>query len=315
MFIALFFLSLILEKFIDAYVVQILELIGINILFALSLNLINGQTGLFSLGHAGFIASGAYTSAYFMLALGPKLQNLFPGMQSNSVFEFSFFLLSLFASVGISALAGFLVGLPTLRLKGDYLAIVTLGFGEIIRVFIQNTKALGASTGLVSIPYHVSFLGIYFSVFLVFYFLISLKKSIHGRVLNAIAEDEIACQSLGINTARYKITAFVIGSSLAGFSGALFAHQSNYLLPDSFNFVKSVEIVVMVVLGGLGSLSGSMLSAILLTLMPEFLRGFEELRMILYALLLILLMILKPKGLLGNKEFFKTRSKSARSSA
>lgn len=287
---------------INAYVTQIACLIGINIVMALSLNLISGQTGQFSLGHAGFMAIGAYTSAAVTVLAHPFLSKLFyflpPPLPETLIF-----LLGLLAGGLLAALGGILVGFPTLRLRGDYLAIATLGFGEIVRVIILNMDVLGGARGMGDIPQEANFFWIYFFVLVTLFTISNLISSPKGKSLLAIREDEIAAESVGINTAKYKIISFTIGAFFAGIGGGLFAHLNTYLNPSSFTFLKSVEFVVMIVLGGMGSLTGTILAATVLTLLPELLRAASEWRMVLYSLLLIVMMIWRPQGILGNWEW------------
>jgi branched-chain amino acid transport system permease protein len=196
-----------------------------------------------------------------------------------------------------SALAGLFVGIPSLRLRGDYLAIVTLGFGEIIRVIFQNTEAVGGASGLSGIPKYTT-LGWTFGLALItIYVIASLVNSTYGRGFLAVSDDEIAASSMGVNPTRYKVTAFVIGAFFAGIAGALYAHHKQTLTPTQFDFMKSIDIVVMVILGGMGRTGGVILAAIILTWLPELLRGFADYRMILYSLLIISLMLLRPQGL------------------
>jgi branched-chain amino acid transport system permease protein len=202
----------------------------------------------------------------------------------------------------LAGLAGYLVGLPSLRLRGDYLAIVTLGFGEIIRVLILNVDAVGGARGLPGIPGWVNFFWVGVGVAAVIMLSRHLAMCTHGRALFAIRDDEVAAEALGVDTTSYKVLAFVMGSFFAGVAGGLFAHFLSYLNPNSFTFIKSIEVIAMVVLGGMGSISGSVLAAIILTLMPEVLRPVKDYRMVLYSLMLIVLMITRPGGLLGSRE-------------
>jgi len=262
--------------------------IAINIILAVSLNLINGHTGQFSLGHAGFMAVGGYTAAKFSLLVQPHLP---PWLQPVV------FILGLALGGALAALAGLAVGVPTLRLRGDYLAIVTLGFGEIIRVILQNTDFFGAATGLTGIPNWTSF-GWAWSLAAVTVFVIaSLVNSTYGRGFIAVHDDEVAAGASGINPVRYKVTAFCIGSFFAGIAGGLYAHHKSFLSPTGFDFMKSIDIVVMVILGGMGRTAGVIVAAILLTILPELLRGFADYRMIIYSLLIIGLMLARPQGL------------------
>ena len=262
--------------------------VGINVILAVSLNLINGHTGQFSLGHAGFMAVGAYTAARLTIVLYPYC--------SAATTPF-LFLCALLAGGLLAAVAGFAVGVPTLRLRGDYLAIVTLGFGEIIRVVLENMDSVGAASGLKDIPHYTNIFWAWSWAAITVFVVTAIVNSTYGRGFIAVHDDEIAASAMGINPVRYKVTAFVFGAFFAGIAGGLYAHHKQFLAPTGFDFLKSIDIVMMVILGGMGRTVGVIIAAILLTLLPEFLRSFEEYRMILYALLIILLMILRPQGL------------------
>jgi branched-chain amino acid transport system permease protein len=264
--------------------------VGINIILAVSLNLINGHTGQFSLGHAGFMAVGGYTAAAITLALGTRS----PGLVTEL-----WFAVALLAGGLLAAVVGLAVGIPTLRLRGDYLAIVTLGFGEIIRVILQNMECVGAASGLSGIPERTTLFWTFGLAAVTVYVVGCLVTSTYGRGFIAVHDDEVAASASGINPTRYKVTAFVVGAFFAGIAGGLFAHHKLFLSPTNFDFMKSIDIVVMVILGGMGRTGGVILAAILLTLLPEFLRPFAEYRMIIYSLLIIGLMIVRPQGLFG----------------
>lgn len=270
---------------LNRYYLGVIIDVGIAVILATSLNLINGHTGQFSLGHAGFMAVGGFFSAWVSLHAG------------GAVNAFWYFPLVLVAGGLLAALVGLCVGVPSLRLRGDYLAIVTLGFGEIIRVVAQNTEAIGAASGLKGIP-KLTNLGWTFGFAAITVYAISaLVNSTYGRAFIAVHDDEIAAESNGVDTTRTKVTAFVTGAFFAGIAGGLYAHHKQFLSPTGFDWLKSIDIVVMVILGGMGRTVGVIAAAILLTLMPEFLREFSEYRMIVYALLIILLMLLRPAGL------------------
>lgn len=283
---------------LNPYHYQIVILIGINVILALSLNLIIGFAGQFSLGHAGFMALGAYGSAVLSVGFSqPLIQSLggrIPG------FEFFVFAVQILLAGSLAAAGGVLVGIPTLRLRGDYLAMATLGFGEIIRVMILNLAFVGGARGFVDIPEQTNFFFVYGVACLTLTVVRRSVASTWGRGFLAVAADEIAAEAIGINTTRQKVIAFTVGSFFAGVAGALLAHFITYLHPNSFTFLRSIEIVVMVVLGGMRSVSGSVLAATILTLLPEVLRFMKDYRMIIYPLLLILLMILRPEGVLGR---------------
>jgi branched-chain amino acid transport system permease protein len=281
---------------IDPYWLHISTLVGINIILAVSLNLINGYTGQFSLGHAGFMAVGAYSAAAVTMFAGPKLLPSLGG--DKSTFAVSvLFLLALIVGGLIASIAGIIVGGPSLRLKGDYLAIVTLGFGEIIRVIFRNIDQLGGALGLTGIPPYTNVFWTYGVAAVTIYAVLALVHSTYGRGFIAVHDDEIAAEAMGINTTKYKITAFVIGAFFAGIAGGLFAHQNLAIDPKGFDFMASIEIVVFVILGGMGNTLGVILAAILLTILTQSLRGIGEWRMLIYSFLLIVLMLTRPQGL------------------
>ncbi len=283
---------------IDPYYLDVLTGIGINVILAVSLNLVNGYTGQFSLGHAGFMSVGAYLAAAVSVFLGPTL--LGPG--GGTAFQQNALFLGALLTGGLSAaVAGLLVGVPSLRLKGDYLALVTLGFGEIIRVIFQNVEKLGGALGLNGIPAYTSIFWVLVFVALSVFVVTCLVHSTYGRGFLATHDDEIAAEAVGLNTTRYKIVAFVIGAFFAGIAGGLYGHFKMTITPSGFDFTKSIEIVVMVILGGMGNTLGVILAAILLTLLPEVLRSVAEYRMILYSFLLIVLMLARPQGLFNFK--------------
>jgi branched-chain amino acid transport system permease protein len=279
---------------IDPYYLDVMTGVGINIILAVSLNLVNGYTGQFSLGHAGFMSVGAYLSAAITLLLGPRLLG---GAGGSALQQGLLFLGALIVGGLGAALAGLAVGIPSLRLKGDYLALVTLGFGEIIRVIFQNVEALGGALGLNGIPNYTTVFWVYSFAALTVYTVVCLVRSTYGRGFIATHDDEIASEAVGLNTTRYKIVAFVVGAFFAGVAGGLYGHFKLTITPTGFDFTKSIEIVVMVILGGMGNTIGVILAAILLTILPEVLRSVEQYRMIMYALLLIVLMLVRPKGL------------------
>ena len=262
--------------------------VGISIILAVSLNLINGYTGQFSLGHAGFMAVGGFTSARLTLEFAQSV----PPAAQPALFAGSMLVGGLTA-----ALTGLAVGLPSLRLRGDYLAIVTLGFGEIIRVVFQTSQTFGAATGLTGIPKFTTLFWVWSAAAVTVYVVSSLVNSTYGRGFICVHDDEVAAAAMGISPTRYKVTAFVTGAFFAGIAGALYAHHKQVLKPDGFDFMKSIDIVVMVILGGMGNTVGVIFAAILLTVLPEMLRGFADYRMILYSLLIIGLMLARPQGL------------------
>ncbi len=272
----------------NKYHLGILFDIGINVILAVSLNLINGHTGQFSLGHAGFMSVGGYVAA----KLSIECSHFFPPQ-----FTWVLFLAALLLGGLGAAVVGLLVGIPSLRLRGDYLAIVTLGFGEIIRVLLQNMDSVGAASGLKGIPNYTNFFWVWGFAAITVFVVTSIVNSTYGRGFIAVQDDEIAASAMGVNPVRYKVSAFVIGAFFAGIAGGLYAHHKQFLSPGSFDFLKSIDIVVMVILGGMGRTAGVIVAAIALTLLPEFLRGFAEYRMIIYSLLIVVLMIARPQGL------------------
>ena len=284
---------------ISAYYSKIIVKIGIYIILAVSLNVATGYLGQLPLGHAGFMAVGAYASAIFMTRTGLTSQLGFAsGILIGGV---------------VAAIFGLIIGLPALRLKGDYLAIITLGFGEIIRVILTNIDSLlgfeltyGAA-GLKQIPKTTNFLNTFILVGITCFVIHAIMKSRHGRAIYSIRENEIAAESTGINTTYYKTLGFVLSAFFAGVAGALYGGYLGLLKPDNFKFMTSIEILVMVVLGGMGSMMGSVISATVLTALPELLRVFSDWRMIAYSLLLIIVMIFKPSGLMGQYDFSLSR--------
>jgi branched-chain amino acid transport system permease protein len=377
MILALNLLQGVLRARVNDYVFDIIMLAGINIILAVSLNLINGITGQFSLGHAGFMALGAFSSAAFTKYAGPRLDLPF----------WAIFMLSLLPAIGVAGVAGWFVGLPSLRLRGDYLAIVTLGFGQIITAIIVTIEELGGSLGLDDTPalrtgapdfafqkgVETNFVWLFAFVVLCIVCVRNLADSKLGRDMRAIRDDEVAAEAVGVNTTKVKVLAFVVSAMWGGLAGALYVHYNHTANVADYDFTRSVMIVVMVVLGGLGSISGAVLAAVLLQIMDAALRsvngvfivclclailltwlewssrhshkstligvlskvrwtfapliafatlaifwlfgrGWIEskdtpgkaedwLRFVLYALILIALMLMRPQGLLGRSEF------------
>jgi len=295
------------DFYINPYYARIINLIGINITLAVSLNLINGMAGQFSIGHAGFMAVGGYTATYLTVYHGRQIAEIFGRSLTDPVGSSIVMIPSLIAGALAAAVAGLFVGIPSLRLKGDYLAIVTLGFSEIIRVIILNIPAVGGATGFTDAIPITNFFWIFLMAILTIVITRNIGTSTFGRALFAIRSDEIAAEAMGIDTTRYKVMAFVISAALAGVAGGLSGQLfANPLNPQNLNFVRSIEVIVMIVLGGIGSITGAVVGATTLTILPEALRSFDQqfpgLRMVIYALLLILLMIFRPQGLLGRRE-------------
>jgi branched-chain amino acid transport system permease protein len=336
------FISLILytavQPVIGGFGSSLLLFMGINVILAVSLTIVNGFTGQFSIGHAGFMALGGYTASAVMYYGSVKLfgDAYFHGGAlswtgraggfSGPVFAGGdlLFIAACIAGGLVAAAAGYVVGLPSLRLRGDYLAIVTLGFGEIVRVVLQGTNDqirraadvqatpwyaladnLGGALGFIFVPAYTTLFWVYAWVTIMLVVAVRLKHSSYGRALLSIREDEIAAQAVGINITKYKVRAFVLSSFFAGVAGALFALQVGSINAGELGFVRSFEIIIMVVLGGLGSVSGAALAAILLTALPEVLRFVDQYRMIVYSLLLIVMMIVRPKGLFGVREIWE----------
>lgn len=259
-------------------------MICINIILAVSLNLINGYTGQFSIGHAGFMAVGAYMGAVVTM-----------------MWELPFAVGIIAATVSAGVL-GALIGLPTLRLNGDYLCIATLGLGEIIRICILNIEYVGGASGLMGIPRETTFCNVFWIMIAIIFFIKNFKNSSYGRCCLAIRENEIAADTMGINTTKYKVLAFTLGAAFAGTAGCMFSHYFFIAHPASFTFMRSFDVLTMVVLGGLGSMSGSIVGAILLTGLSALLSDFPERRMIIYSATMIVLMLYRPQGLFCNEE-------------
>jgi branched-chain amino acid transport system permease protein len=284
---------LISGEYLNVFYINLIITIGINIILAVSLHLIIGITGQFSIGHAGFLAVGAYASAV---------------MSMN--FEMSFFIALLIGGI-IAALVGMIIGIPSLRLKGDYLAIATLGFGEIVRIVFLNMDYIGGARGMM-VTQMTTWSWVFGCLLVTIIVIRNFTNSTHGRACISIREDETAADSMGINTTYYKVAAFVIGAFFAGIAGGLYAHNFYIIQPSTFGFLRSFDILIFVVLGGLGSLSGSVIAAILLTFVSSFLSDYPETRMILYSIVLIVTMLYRPQGLMGTKEitsFFRRKAK------
>ena len=281
---------------------------------AVSLNLVVGISGELSLGHAGFMSVGGYSCALFIMHMMPVL-----GLNAKAMAAMASPAAILLFVAGVvfggicAAVCGLIIGIPALRLKGDYLAIITLGFAEIIRVVINNIDGVlgfdftGGAKGLSGIPGYTNFLNVFLVVAVVIFLIHTMMKSRHGRAILAIRDNEIAAEASGVNTTYYKTLAFVVSAFFAGVGGALYAGCIGVMDPSKFGFMKSVEILVMVVLGGMGSMLGSVVSATVLTILPEALRAFSEYRMVVYAVVLILVMIFRPQGLLGSYDFSLSR--------
>ncbi|NLI89085.1 MAG: branched-chain amino acid ABC transporter permease [Epulopiscium sp.] len=268
---------------ISSYQTGIIISVLINISLAVSLSLVTGYLGELALGHAGFMAIGAYTAGLITLNI-----NLSPMI----AFPFALLIGGL-----ITGLMGIIIGIPALRLRGDYLGIITLGFGEIIRIILNNLTITGGPKGLSGIPKYTNFIWAYWVTTIIVIVIFLLMNSRHGRAINAIRENEIAAESVGIPVAYYKTFAFAVSAFFAGISGGLYAHYLTQLYPKKFDFLYSIEILVIVVLGGMKSLKGTIIAAIILGFASEYLRRYAEYRMIIYSMLLIAIILLKTKGI------------------
>jgi branched-chain amino acid transport system permease protein len=267
----------------NSYLLQIITICSINIIIVAGLNLVTGVTGQLSLGHAGFVSVGAYAGTILMMKAGIP------------------FLFALFGAALAAALAGLCLGLPILRLRGDYLAIATLGFCEIVRVIFLYTKGLtNGAVGISGIPRHTSFVVTLIIAAITLVFMFNLENSRFGLALRSIREDELASEMMGINIIKYKIIAFAIGSAFAGVGGALYASYMTIITPADFGFMKSIEQLCMLVLGGMGSLLGVVVGVVILTAVPELLRFASEYRMVMYGLVLVMIMAYRPQGLFGK---------------
>ena len=309
----LYGLNLALTYFVVDYYVRILILCGLNAILAIGLNLINGTTGQFSIGHAGFMAVGAYTAAFTVVKVealfGTTLQHWPPLLAAGVCLTPGLIVGGLAAG-----LTGVVVGVPSLRLKGDYLAIVTLGFAEIIRLLFNNSTMFGGATGFsggrpLGLTPYTNFFWVALWVIVCAYLIWNLTYSSSGRALRAIREDEIAAEAMGINTTRMKVMAFVVSAVAAGIAGGLFAHLQSSVSPNDFKMSRSVDVIVMIIVGGLGSLSGAIVGGVAVGLALELLRGFEKFRLIVYPLILITLMLVRPDGIFGRHELSLNRVK------
>jgi len=282
--------ALVKAEVIDLYTARIIALGGINAIMAMSVNMIVGITGQLSLGQAGFLAIGAYSCIYFTLDLGISMP------------------VAAVMAVLLTGAAGFLIGFPVLKLSGDYLAIVTLGFGEIIRVVFINIKSITGGpngrqfTTVLALNNALALLTVTAVLVVVVALLQNFLRSSYGRAIMACREDEIAANSCGIDIFRYKMTGFVVAALIAGIGGALFAMVNGFVKPDIAQFLRSIDFLIYVVLGGMGSMTGSIISAYVLTYLQEFLRFLQDYRLLIYPLFLILIMLFRPQGLLGMKE-------------
>lgn len=276
--------GLISANVINSYYKGIITFTLINIVLAVSLNLIVGFTGQLCLGHAGFMSIGAYVSAIITQKAHIP------------------FVVSILIGAVIACILAALIGYPTLKLTGDYFAITTLAFCQIIQIIIMNIDTVGGARGLTGIPIKTTFTVAFIFMVATIIIIKNIINSSQGRAMLSVRENEIAAESMGINAFKYKMMAFIIGAFFAGLAGGLYAHYSGYIKPDLFDFNKSIDYLTFVVFGGMGSISGSIIAATILTFLPELLRSMGDLRMVLYPLALIILMIFRPEGLFGDKE-------------
>lgn len=303
----------------DTYRLRILNLCAIYTILGLSMNLINGFTGLFSLGHAGFMAVGAYTTGLLTMSIAAKQQNFFmtPLISPLNKIVLPFVIALLLGGI-LSALAGYLIGAPALKLRGDYLAIATLGFGEIIRVIFTNTQSItNGALGLKGIPSTTNLFWSFGIAILTIIFMILLIKSSYGRAFKAIREDEIAAEAMGVNLFKHKVMSFVIGAFFAGIGGGLLGNLLGTIDPLMFRFSLTFNILLIIVLGGMGSITGTVISAFVITVSTEALRFLDEsmnfgfftvtgipgLRMVIFSALLMIVILFFRNGLLGTNEF------------
>jgi len=276
--------ALIVTNILPPFYQLTLILMCIYALLATSLNMINGITGQFSIGHAGFMAIGAYVSAIMTVNFHMPL------------------IIALLSGAIVSAIAGFLIGLPSLRLYGDYLAIATLGFGEIVRIFFTNLDYVNGASGF-TVPSTITWTWTFGALVISLLFMLNYINSTFGRACISVRENEIAAGTMGINTTKYKVIAFVFGSFFAGLAGAIYANYMFLVQPNTFSFLKTFDILVMVVVGGLGSMTGSIVGAVVMTGVSAALAGIPEWRLVITALIMIIMMLFRPQGLLGTKEF------------
>lgn len=317
--VALLIFLIAANLFLDSYVKRVLNLCAIYTILALSMNLINGFTGLFSLGHAGFMAIGAYAVGMFTVPveIRPAVYYLKPMHPLIADIELPFFVTLLLGGL-VAAFVAFLIGAPVLKLRDDYLAIATLGFSEIIRIIITNAQSItNGSLGIKNIPSTANMWWIYGTTFITVLFIVLLISSSYGRALKAIREDEIAAEAMGINLFRHKLLSFMVGAFFAGVGGGLYASMLGTVDPKNFLFVLTYNFLLIIVLGGMGSVSGTIISAYIVTAGLEWLRVFDEplsifgvaiplfrpgLRMVVFSVLLMLIVLFYRNGLMGTKE-------------
>jgi len=309
----------VLDNFFGSFTLRVFNLCAIYIILALSMNLLNGFTGLFSLGHAGFMAIGAYVCALLTMSPAQKVQNFFLAPIVPWLAEIQLpFIPALILAGAVAALFAWMIGTPVLRLRDDYLAIATLGFAEIIRVLITNMQTVtNGALGLKGLPKYSTTWIVWSIAALSVLFMFALIRSAYGRSLKAVRDNEIAAQAMGIDVAHIKIVSFVISSFMAGVGGALLGHLMTTIDPKMFIFGLTYNILLIVVLGGNGSITGSVVASIVVTVLMELLRfldgplnfvvftteGLPGLRMVVFSLLLMIVVIYRQKGLMGTREF------------
>ena len=295
------------------YQTGVVEQVGVYVIMAVSLNIATGYLGQLPLGHAGFMSIGGYSCAIFIMRMAPVFGLAARDFTLGGPAPTLLFVLGILFGGLMAALAGFVIGVPALRLKGDYLAIITLGFAEIIHVVMLNIDGVlgfdltGGAKGLTGIPAYTNFLNTFVVVAISLFLIHTMMKSRHGRAILAVRDNEIAAEASCVNITYYKTLAFVVSAFFAGVGGGLYAGVVGVMAPAKFGFMKSIEILVMVVLGGMGSMLGSVISATVLTILPEVLRAFADYRMITYAVVLVVVMIFRPQGLLGSYDFSLSR--------
>ncbi len=280
---------------LNNYHVQVLMFAGVNIMMTVSLNIVNGFTGQFCIGHAGFMSLGAYGAAIVTTLI-------FKGTSVPEALRIPVFMLGLLAGGLVAAFVGLLIGMPTLKLKGDYLAIVTLAFGEIVRAGLRLVEPIGAARGMIGIPAYANLLWIFIFVGLTLFIARNFIYSRYGRACVSIRDNEIASEAMGVDTTKYKIISFCFAAFIAGVAGGLYAHVVSFIQPDTFSFTKSSDYLVYLYAGGAGSLTGSILGALLLTALPEALRFLASWRLVIYAVVLVVVMLYRPNGLCGGRE-------------
>jgi len=304
------------NKYLDSYLLRILNLCAIYTVLGLSMNLINGFTGLFSLGHAGFMAVGAYTTAMLTMPIATKQMNFFLAPLVSPLDKIVWpFLPSLLLAGILAAFVAFLIGAPVLRLKGDYLAIATLGFSEIIRVIFTNTQNItNGALGLKGIPATTNLWWSFGTAVITIFIMVSLINSSYGRAFKAIREDEIAAESMGVSLFKHKVLSFAIGAFFAGIGGGLLGNLMGTIDPLMFRFFMTYNILLIIVLGGMGSITGTIISAFIITIAQEVLRFLDEpiipnipalpgLRMVVFSILLMLVVLFFRQGIMGTREF------------